>query len=116
MGQAMSPQDRRLFALPDASEVDPDFDLYDRAEAAQIARDLLVVKGGKYAERPVEPDAIVVLADWLLYGSDEWEDVDPEADPLPWPGNGMTREAFERLRVTVHPFISDGPCTCGDCK
>lgn len=91
--------DRRLFALPDPSEVDPDFDLYDRAEAAQIARDLLVVKGGKYAERPVETWDVIALAEWLLYGSPEDDADEPEAET-----------------VTEFEFINDGVCICGKCR
>lgn len=38
----------------------------DRAVALEIARDLLVVKSGQYAERPLDPEHLIRLADWIL--------------------------------------------------
>ena len=99
---------------------------YDRAEAAQIARDLLVVKGGKYAERPVEPEAVVYLAEWLLWGDAFWEDVEPDlkievtnrmdVEEARLAGQAI-REQLDRVaRGQRHPWKSDGLCACPDCK
>lgn len=38
----------------------------DRSVALAVARDILLVKGGKYAERPIDPDHLITLATWIL--------------------------------------------------
>lgn len=42
----------------------------DRSVALAVARDLLLVKGGKYAERPLEPSHLIHLARWILDGDE----------------------------------------------
>lgn len=43
----------------------------DRSVALAVARELLVVKGGKYAERALDPAHLIDLARWILRGDDD---------------------------------------------
>ncbi|MEJ7633239.1 hypothetical protein [Aeromicrobium sp.] len=45
-------------------------DQEDRAVALTVARDLLLVKGGKFAERPLDPTALITVARWILDGEE----------------------------------------------
>lgn len=62
-----------------------------RVDAMTFARDLLVVKAGQFAERPLDPEALIVVAEWLL-GI-------PPTEVLPWgPETPEEEEAFRKLR------------------
>ncbi|MDF1705056.1 MAG: hypothetical protein P1U38_09805 [Aeromicrobium sp.] len=80
------------FLPPGFEPVPTEPDLYDRAEAAQFARDILLVKGGKYAERQIDVWDLIHLAEWLMNGPEE-----PEEPGRP-------------------EWVSDGFCECEDCQ
>lgn len=52
--------------------------MLQRVDALRTARDILKVKGGKYAERPLDEFALVFVADYILYGYAEHIDMSDE--------------------------------------
>lgn len=41
----------------------------DRAVALAVARELLLVKAGKFAERALDPENMIAIATWILAGA-----------------------------------------------
>lgn len=55
----------------------------DRAVALAVARELLIVKAGKFAERQLDPAHLIDVARWILEG-------DPDVSPLTFEGSPLT--------------------------
>lgn len=62
-------------SAPDSLPVTP----MVRADVISTARQVLLVKAGKYAEREIDVTDLIRVAEWLLTGHDPFDVVEPPA-------------------------------------
>lgn len=68
-----------------------------RALALCTARDMLLVKSGQYAERPIDPFDLIRVAAWVLDPTD-----DEPVEVASWvAGSDEEDDAYRRLRSTI---------------
>lgn len=67
----------------------------DREVALAAARDLLLVKAGKFADRPLEPAHLIEVARWILYGDD------PEVVTVDLTGSPQASWVADQIREQI---------------
>lgn len=72
----------------------------DRSVALAVARDLLLVKAGKFAERPLNPDHLIALAMWILGV--------PDPDEVMELAVQITREQSAAIRQAIQRDVREG--------